>query len=207
MDQDSHFKENEFSQLVDSLQPVVKKFPNTGIVAPYHHIHDQINTRKEMQFQKIRTTMTSGNLLNLAAFKAVSGFLDKLFIDFVDHEYCLRLRKLGFVIIQNNQVMLQHSLGVFEIKNIFGKKIGISNHSHTRRYYITRNGLYTIRKYIFFDFVFCFAIVKSIIDDSMRILLFERNKIPKFKAVTLGIWHSLTNRFGKREFPEKNEKK
>ena len=43
MDQDSHFKENEFSQLVDSLQPVLKKFPNTGIVAPYLHT-DHLNT-------------------------------------------------------------------------------------------------------------------------------------------------------------------
>ena len=197
MDQDSKFKEGEFLQLANSVEDIVALYSNTGIISPYHHIHDQIDSRKDVDFQPISSTMTSGNLLNLEVFKAVSGFEEKLFIDFVDHEYCLRLRKRGFMVIQNNRITLEHSLGKFEMKTILGKKIGISNHNYTRRYYITRNGLYTVKKYLFFDFRFCNSIIMSIINDSIRILLFEKQKLSKFKAIGLGIWHSMINRYGK----------
>jgi rhamnosyltransferase len=197
MDQDSKFKETEFLQLANSVKDIVSLYSKTGIISPYHHIHDQIDSRKDVDFQPIRSAMTSGNLLNLEVFTAVSGFEEKLFIDFVDHEYCLRLRKKGFMVIQNNKITLEHALGKFEMKTIFGKKIGISNHNQTRRYYITRNGLYTVKKYLFFDLLFCNSIIMSIISDSVRILLFEKQKVSKFRAIGLGIWHSIINRYGK----------
>jgi GT2 family glycosyltransferase len=43
--------------------------------------------------------MSSGNLLNLAAFKQVGAYNESFFIDYVDHEYCLRLKKKRFSIL------------------------------------------------------------------------------------------------------------
>ncbi len=143
--------------------------------------------------------MTSGKLLNLKVHRIVSGFEEKFFIDYVDHEYCLRLRKNHFKIIRNNEILLNHSLGTFEVRIFFGKKIGISNHNYIRRYYIARNGLYTVKKYFSFDTPFCFKIIENIIYDFVRILLFEKEKYLKMKTVANGIYHFIINRYGKYE--------
>ena len=199
MDQDSRFQKNELLSFIDSIDEVITRHPRAAIISPSHDVHEQINSRGAAEFQVIRTAMTSGNLLNLDVFTAVGGFAEKLFIDFVDHEYCLRVREKGYLIVRNNNVTLQHSLGRFEVKSILGLKIGISNHNYRRRYYITRNGVFTIRKYIFFDPIFCWKIISSIVGDAIRILFFERRKASKFKAIARGFWHALINKFGKYE--------
>ena len=92
---------------------------------------------------------------------------------------------------------MDHSLGNFETRAFFGKKIGVSNHSYIRRYYIARNGLYTVKKYFFSDTLFCFVIIKNILYDMGRIVFFEKDKLLKIKAVTVGLYHSTINRYGK----------
>jgi rhamnosyltransferase len=196
MDQDSRFKESGCLTLLESIEEVINIYNKAGIICPYHNIHDSFNPGVDKDFQKVRSTMTSGNLLNLPTHQVIGGFKEKLFIDYVDHEYCLRLRKSGFHIIQNNRVLLEHSLGNFELKKFLWKRFGISNHNPKRRYYITRNGLYTFGKYFFFDPTFCLKILRNLLYDLVRVLFFEKDKLVKSKAMTIGFWHWTINRFG-----------
>ena len=53
--------------------------------------------------------MTSGSFLNLKVYKEAGPFVDKLFIDYVDFEYCLRLKKKGFKIYKLNNTYMQHN--------------------------------------------------------------------------------------------------
>jgi rhamnosyltransferase len=55
--------------------------------------------------------MTSGNLIHLTAHKIIGGFNEKLFIDYIDHEYCPRLHINGFSVIRANKAMLFHKVG------------------------------------------------------------------------------------------------
>ena len=80
--------------------------------------------------------MTSGNIINLDIYKCVEGFKEWMFIDCVDFEYGLNIRKHGYTIKQINTVFLDHELGNYEIKYFLNKKIFCDNHSALRRYYI-----------------------------------------------------------------------
>lgn len=198
MDQDSRFKEADLLKMVASIDEAIAIYKKPGIICPYHNIHDWFSLRDKANFQKIRSTMTSGNLVNLAAYRMISGFDERYFIDYVDHEYCLRLRKNGFSIIQNNKILLEHSLGNFELRRFFWKRFGISNHNHIRRYYITRNGLCTVKRYFFRSEVLYENNSKPDIRSGAG-SFFEKNKLLKFRAMMIGIGHAVTNRLGKYE--------
>jgi len=102
MDQDSKFREGDLLKMTDSVERIEANYSNIGIICPYHNVHKHFISKSGEVFLEIKSTMTSGNLLNLGIYRLGSGFEEKLFIDYVDHEYCLRLRKNKFRIIQNN---------------------------------------------------------------------------------------------------------
>ena len=171
---------------------------NKGIISPYHLTDDKIGIYKKIDtVVNTSTVMTSGNLLNLKAYKKVGKFEEKYFINYVDHEYCLRLKKNGFKIKVHKNSILIHKLGNMASKNFFGKKITYTNHNYIRRYYITRNRLNTISKYFFTDFVFSLKELKAIIFEWIKILLFEKDKIKKQKSIIKGIFDFIRNKYGK----------
>lgn len=197
MDQDSHFKPGEFEILAGAINEVQQLYMKPAIITPFQQVHARFPERSDSRFSELGSAMTSGNLLNLQAWLLAGPFEDKLFIDYVDHEYCLRLRKHGYSIIQVNEIRLVHSLGYFELRKFFGKTIGISNHNPLRRYYIQRNGLYTVFKYMFFDRKITWFILKGMITDFFRVLLFEKQKGKKIMAMIRGTRDAIRGKFGK----------
>ena len=197
MDQDSHFEGSELADLIAGIDSVEQRFGETGILSPYHLVSKDFDTRAAERYTAERFVMTSGNLLNLGAATRIGPFEEKLFIDCVDMDYCLRLRKAGFAVIQDNSVQLRHSLGNFQKGKIAALAIGYSNHNPVRRYYITRNRSYVLRKYFRFDPKFSLLVLRSMIGDTVRVLFFEKEKLSKFRAMFTGVWHSLTGHYGK----------
>ena len=175
MDQDSIFEEGALKEL-KSVAFTCKE--NVALVSPFHFIK---KTPKSSVVQEVMITMTSGNLLRVSAAKKVGPFEEKLFIDSVDNEYCLRLRKFGFKVIRVNQSILHHRLGTPR-ENSFG--FSTTTHSATRRYYITRNMLYVMSKY--FPQFFFFG-SKELIKSFVLILLVEDDKKQKIKSILKGI--------------------
>jgi rhamnosyltransferase len=192
MDQDSWFETGYAGELIKALDKIgdVK----AGIIAPLY------NTRVASQagdqiFMERRAVITSGNLLSLAAV-AACGYLDeKLFIDSVDHEYCLRIRTHGFKILQYTGVSLSHSLGNLQRDSI--TKVTTTHHDAIRRYYITRNRLAVSRKYFRFDPVFCSGEIWLVIRDFFKVLLFENDKKMKMSNMLKGLRDFFVGRFGK----------
>ena len=82
--------------------------------------------------KEIKYAITSGTLLNLRAFNEVGQFEDKLFIDYVDFEYCLRLRKKDYKLIHIPAAKINQHLGDLESKKILFKKIYVTHHSPVR---------------------------------------------------------------------------
>jgi len=101
--------------------------------------------------EKIRSvwyTITSGSLMKLSAYKECGEFLEKLFIDAVDHEYCFRLKEKGYHIINLDYLHLEHSIGELKELKLFNKTLyKWSSHNHIRMYYMMRNFLYVLTKY------------------------------------------------------------
>jgi rhamnosyltransferase len=194
MDQDSHFRPGAIGIMKDYLS-TVKTTP--GILAPFHHTPGARLPQFHGLTKNLRITMTSGNLLNLHAAARCGPFEEKLFIDSVDHDYCLRLRKLGFQIIRLNTAILEHSLGNIRYSNLLGFRIKTSNHSAPRRYYMTRNRLFVMSRHLFFDIKFFWRELLELIKSFYAVLFFEKNKSEKLRAMGTGAWHYLIGRYGK----------
>jgi rhamnosyltransferase len=207
MDQDSSFLDSDLKALIDGMDAAEIRFGKLGIISPYHLVNKHFELMEKERYTEARFVMTSGNLLSLRAMAETGPFEEKLFIDCIDMDYCLRLRKNGYHIVQDNSIRLRHSLGDFQQGKIVALPMGYSNHNPLRRYYMTRNRFFLIGKYLGFDPVLCWLQVRAMLGDVVRVLLFEQDKSLKFRAMLTGFWHSLTNHYGKYSFPVAVEKR
>ncbi len=139
--------------------------------------------------EEIKRCITSGSFTSLAAWKQLSGFDEKMFIDGVDFDFCDRLRMNGYKIIRIGSISLTHELGKITTHRFLFKTVKVQNHSALRKYYIVRNRFYLSRKE-----KNTFAIITSfffVIKFSATIVLFEKNRRKKLKAVFKGMYDGL----------------
>lgn len=200
MDQDSKATPGMVDALLEcfvksELQPI-------GIVSPYHLIDFPFPQLNEKPFREVLTAWTSGNILNLSAYEKVGPFLDELFIDFVDHEYCLRLNTRGYKVMEVPDAILVHKIGN-DIKRhvIFGVTLIVSNHNPTRRYYITRNRLTVTKMYKKRFPEFSRSDNRRFLAELFTIVMFEKDKLKKIAMIGKGIVHYLTYQLGSLEKP------
>lgn len=145
----------------------------------------------------LRTTITSGSLVSADALRAAGSFDEALFIDFVDHDFYMRCRREGFLIVGATRHALLHSIGSYTLHRLLWRRVVCSNHSALRRYYITRNQLEVYRRYLFFDPRWCARGFAHMVLGSAGVLVFESERLRKARAMAKGAWHFVTRRFGK----------
>jgi rhamnosyltransferase len=193
-DQDSSFSKGVFKNYLDSIN--LLNLEKVGIISPFHEMNGYNSDSFLSETTDILTVATSGNLLNLRIFKELEGFLEKLFIDYVDNEYCLRLGRKGYRVVRFNKILMNHNLGDLSIKSIFGKKISVTNHSAIRLYYRVRNRLFVISKnYLIFP-KYSYLMFRLIFTDILKILIFEKDRVKKLHMMLIGFVHFFQNRFG-----------
>lgn len=83
---------------------------------------------------------TSGTLISLNAWRKVGPMMDSLFIDGIDHEWCLRAKHKGYQIRLSRTVTMLHDMGDTSVR-VFGKYKPI-HRSPIRHYFIIRNSLF-----------------------------------------------------------------
>jgi len=180
MDQDSMASPGMVGRMLDAaagFEPA-----KVGIIAPYHYQHGCRARRAEMPWDFPRIVPTSGSLLNLRAYEAVGPFLEELFIDFVDVEYCLRLCARGYLIVRVNQAVLRHQLGAATQHWIFIP----THHAPIRKYYKTRNRLYVASRYWREWPSFYVTDKLRLLKEILCVLLFEDEKREKLKMMARG---------------------
>ena len=148
------------------------------------------------------SVITSANIVNLEYFEEIGRFNDKLFIDMVDYDYCLRINIKKFRIFYFPDVFVEHKLGEVHLRtNIFTRKKKYkTEHNAQRAYYISRNSLYLSKNYgKYFPKEFGMLHILNIvfIHDVTKILIYEIDKWNKLKAKFIGVYHFLVGRFGK----------
>jgi rhamnosyltransferase len=194
MDQDSKFEAGEFLKLIEYTTNLDDK--TTGLVSPFHKT--KISVEPKTEVDEVLTTMTSGNLISLYAWKAIGGFDEDYFIDAVDWDYCLRLTSNKFKVLRLNTVHLNHNLGnASQHTSPTGKQITALNYNKIRRYYITRNKLIIIAKYWRSYPAFSKGVIKSLFRDLRHVLLYESDKTIKLKYLLKGYMHFVTSKKGK----------
>lgn len=182
MDQDSQVEED----MIDNMMFYIKSGLEFGIISPVYRLIPGDSPPSIELITEVETTMTSGNILNLDAFRVVGPFLEKLFIDYVDHEYCLRMRKYGYKIFRIENAVLHHSWGKLKKINLLIFTFYKSNYSPLRYYYLLRNGLYVTLLYKHDYPQFCRKERKLILKMIMKSLIFEGSRIEKIKFLFRG---------------------
>jgi len=98
--------------------------------------------------ESIDMCITSGCLTNVKAVLEAGGFNERLFIDQVDHDMCLRLKRQGYTLLRVNSTVLIQEFGQKAVRRRFlWKTVLYHHHSPYRVYYQTRNMLFMVRKY------------------------------------------------------------
>ena len=169
------------------------KYKDVGIVCP--RIHDinsgrylvnkgESKDKLKKKYQVLESCITSGSLVSLDAWFAVGGYDEYLFMDFVDFDFCIRLRQEHYRIIQKNGLVMEHELGKTEIRRLLFKKTEVMNHSAERKYYITRNRIYCEYKY---NGRFGMRNAAGVIKALLLVSCFEDDKKNKIKSILKGM--------------------
>lgn len=186
MDQDSGFPDSSYFRAFN-------EFPdkdNLALFSPTHY-HSKKSFHGRVENAPATIVMTSGNILNLSAYSIIGDFNEKLFIDEIDHDYCLRAILKGFKIIQCN-IELNHTLGKPVFKN--GKEITI--HNNIRIYYITRNNLYIWKNYFIKFPVLILKRIRWYLDYAYNNLVYSEKKSVTIKYMFKGLSHFIIGRYG-----------
>ncbi len=182
----------------DSVVPenCIEEFEkNTGlecaaILTPY--VHDDRDMEEpnavSESYTEIDMCISSGSYNNVEIWKKCKAFRDEFFIDYVDWEYCARVRSKGYKVYCINKITINHQLGKKSYHQLFGKKVFTYNHSAFRKYYITRNTIVSYRLYPS-EIKLAHPYLRTW-KRLMLTLFFEDNKIKKTGAIMRGIMDS-----------------
>lgn len=137
--------------------------------------------------------ITSGSLISMNALHDIGLMEEKLFIDYVDTEWCLRAKSKGYEIIGVGCAQMKHDLGNDYVE-LLGRTIPV--HTSQRYYYLIRNGLWLLRqnwvslswKLMDIRRLFLVYLVYSFLVGS---------RFNNWKMLSLGIWHAMIGRMGK----------
>ncbi|MBT8847469.1 hypothetical protein BTH55_03925 [Lactobacillus delbrueckii subsp. bulgaricus] len=141
MDQDSVVPTNLVSEYVKYLDSSV------GMLCPiiFDRNKNQLPTTY-LGTHEVKECITSGSLVNVSAWQKVNGFDEKLFIDGVDFDFCERIKKTNYRILEVGTVVLSHAIGNITMRKFFFWDVAVKNHSAFRKYYIARNTIYLAKK-------------------------------------------------------------
>lgn len=210
LDQDSRLPANYVSRMVAFAQANSQKLGmvapdfvdiNTGTHARFSHLSPGWISTKTCQQAGGETlessfAITSGALYPLSVLAQVGGFREDFFIDHVDTEHCLRLRKMGYRVLVNCAVCIQHAIGQRSVHKLWKLTIKPNHHKPLRRYYIARNGVYVGWLHGWRYPAFGWLNFMRTVHELLSIVFFEQNRKAKLGALAKGLWHGLIGRMG-----------
>jgi rhamnosyltransferase len=187
MDQDSSFEGKELKKYLLEVKKIVEEDKRAVCFSPNY------NRPFKNEASKVKSVITSGNIISLPIWEEVGKFDEKLFINEVDTIFCYRLISKGYFIYQIDSARMNHNMfDDYLHVRIFGKDYHIrQNDSPTAKYYITRNSFEKNRLFpkITENRLF---LIKLLI----KVILFEYKKIEKLKMIWKGYRDYRQRKFG-----------
>lgn len=167
---------------------------NIGIVSAYQKVDTEKQKKSFREFEACDLVITSGSTINLKAYQKVGGFEQKLFIDMVDHEYCLRLRRYRYKIIKINNALLLHQVGKTRLVN--GHLVSL--HTYNRLYYFVRNMLFVRKCYLNEYPELVEGLSKEVTRRCRDNLIYGDKKFRQLKCIVRGFIDFNLGRWGRR---------
>jgi rhamnosyltransferase len=126
-----------------------------------------------------------------SVFAHCGSFDESFFMDYVDHEFCFRVRRHGLRVIQANHAVLQHQLGSPTLHRILGRQFVTSNYSPNRRYHQARNRLIFYRRYFDSNADWIAIEVARWVREVLKMVIVERDRKRKLASIVRGIWDGI----------------
>jgi len=199
LDQDSKMS----AGFVETMLQAWQRHPEREKVATVHprYMHPVLGFRKlapRARDGSYLWCMTSGTLMPTWIFDQIGRFASDFFIDWVDIEYCFRIRKAGFLLAEASEAVLLHDPGEPAPAYFLGRKFLPSHHSAARRYYMSRNRIVVFRRYFARLPLVTFKAMLAALRDTAKCFLGETNRRRKLRNFFLGTWDGLIGRMGQR---------
>lgn len=170
-----------------------------GVICPTYFYESTGKTEKKnptnSDFWELSGSMSSGSLIPKAVFEKGIFCEEKLFVDYFDLEFHLKLRKNGLKVLEASKIQLTHELGKISCVTFFGKSFIPTNYPAFRRYYQARNRILIYTRYFLFDPKTCLWDIKNSLADIAKLILAENQKTEKLKAVILGTFDGIINKY------------
>lgn len=139
------------------------------------------------------SVIASGSMIHRQVFERIGPMRDGFFIDYVDHEFCLRARRAGFGIALVGDAVLQHQQGHKTRHEVAGREVVTANYGAARRYTITRNRIFTARLHGGYYLWLVPYTLATLGWDLLRILLLEDKRWAKLAAMLRGVHHGMAH--------------
>lgn len=182
-DQDSLPPDN----LLEAYNYVLKYEDNVGLMGVNFNPHLNDNDCHIYHYHESLDQITSGLLHNVDIFNRAGLYNENLFIDCVDFELSLRVKKNGFKTIMVDDCFLHHTIGSPKTITLGKFQISSMNHSAFRQYFIVRNHIWLAKKY--FKFFPSYIINKfyHLFIRLTKTVLIDDDKKSKIKQIHRGI--------------------
>lgn len=208
-DQDSDPHPDMISKLILAVDKLLCEGRKVACVGPRYLDKRQNNASPFVRLKGLRLThafcdksndivtvdhlIASGSLIPMEALDVVGGMQDRLFIDYVDLEWCERAKSMGYQSYGVCAAKMMHELGDEPIC-LLGK--AYPARSPLRHYYMFRNAIWLYRQgYVRWNWK---------IVDGLRLIrkyvfysLFASPRHVHFWMMSKGVFHGLIGRMGK----------
>jgi GT2 family glycosyltransferase len=214
-DQDSLPADNCLEHLFEGLRFVEGDTEDVAILAPVcvnqtvqlgysasvwrHGLRKPPVGSKHHQISFVDSVISSGTLVRREAVKDVGLPRSDFFMDFVDHEYCLRLRRHGYRIAVVAASQMEHAIGEPRRVSIFGSEKAWASHLPWREYYMTRNEVFTIWKY-YPHWRAKSVVAQRLLRHALAVLLLGKEKLACLTMMYQGFADGRAGRLGIRSF-------
>lgn len=195
LDHDSICDENMVKNMFE-VNNIYSNEEKVAILAPQvfeMHKQDFISNKNNSDYYtEVKECIQSGSLFKISVFDKIGYFNEDLFIYHVDYDFCERVLKAGYKIIQCNNTILYHEEGYKIPKRFLGIKTFYNNYSSVAIYYITRNTIYMAQKY-------SILYLKRIVKDFVYITLYDKQRKERLLYWKKGVIDGLSKKYGRLE--------
>lgn len=144
----------------------------------------------------IGCTITSGNLVRVSLFGEIGFYDECFFVDYIDFDFCLRVRRAGHTIHRVPGASMRHELGdAVRLPGVVRNFYAL--HSPVRRYYMSRNFMYLAERYLFEFPWFIVKLGLSLVILLVLIGFRDPSPLASYRAAARGIWDYILRKKGR----------
>ncbi|WP_297536892.1 glycosyltransferase [Amycolatopsis sp.] len=145
--------------------------------------------------------ITSGMVVRRALLDELGGFREDFFVDCVDQDFCLRLRRTGARIVQDKRIRLPHSLGEVQEHRFLVGHVRVTHHPRWRLYWVIRNGVVLVKENVRRSPVWSLTSVLIMVRWVLLTALYEKPRGARLRAMRHGLRDGLRGRTSSEYLP------